>query len=291
MEEPQELLKTEKKRAPIILGISDQDSIGRNSKVLTEHLKGKKVAMVSATGYGGGVAEKLHSLVPLLNDLGIGVDWWVLSSCPNQFYKVTKSFHNCLQGQEGRLEKRDIEIYLHYNELNAFQMQDWHYDYIIIHDPQPAALIHYRGKNPGEKWIWRCHIDTSTPNMEYWNFLSRYISDYDACIYTMEDYIKENHGLQNLTFITPSIDPISYKNIPLIRAPRFRQLRHDINRYLISQVSRFDPWKDRWGPDVYRILKELRSSAGSCGSMACHEEGGSGTLRKAVEISTLNYNN
>lgn len=287
-----ELVKTEQKKFADYLEFLDQDSI-EEFKVLTEHLKGKKVAMVSATGYGGGVAEKLHSLVPLLNDLGIGVDWWVLSSCPNQFYKVTKSFHNCLQGQEGRLEKRDIEIYLHYNELNAFQMQDWHYDYIIIHDPQPAALIHYRGKNPGEKWIWRCHIDTSTPNMEYWNFLSRYISDYDACIYTMEDYIKENHGLQNLTFITPSIDPISYKNIPLIRERAQEIVASfgiDINRYLISQVSRFDPWKDPMGVlDVYRIVKKELPEVqlALVGSMASDDPEGWDylyrTLRKAGE--------
>lgn len=163
--------------------------------MLRGKLYGKKVAMVSATCYGGGVAEILHSLVPLLSDLGLDVDWFVLSGCTNQFYNVTKSFHNCLQGQKGPLEERDMEIYLHYNELNAFAMQGWHYDYYVIHDPQPAALIHYRGKRAGEKWNWRCHIDTSTPNMEYWDFLYRTLrkagEDYDIKIVTNFNGITE----------------------------------------------------------------------------------------------------
>jgi trehalose synthase len=253
------LLKTEQKKYTDYLDFLDQEDV-EEFQALRQQLQGKKVAMVSATGYGGGVAEKLHSLVPLMSDLGVDVDWWVLSNCPNQFYSITKSFHNCLQGQECRLMQQDIELYLHYNELNALQMQDWNYDYIVVHDPQPAALIDYQGKKAGEKWIWRCHIDTSAPNMEYWNFLYEYISCYDACIFTMQDYVKENHGLQNLTFITPSIDPLSYKNISLTRE-RAQEIVSsfgiDINRHLISQISRFDPWKDPLGVlDVYRIVKK-----------------------------------
>lgn len=287
-----ELVKTEQKKFADYLEFLEPETINEFKTVL-QQLQGKKAAMVSATGYGGGVAEKLHSLVPLLNDLGVEVDWWVLSSCPNQFFNITKSFHNCLQGQEGCLLQRDIEIYLHYNELNAFQMQDWDYDYIVIHDPQPAALLHYRGKKPGEKWIWRCHIDTSTPNMEYWNFLYSYISLYDACIFTIKDYVKENHGLQNLTFITPSIDPHSYKNIPLTREQAQEIVARfgiDVNRYLITQISRFDPWKDPLGVvDVYRIVKKELPEVqlALVGSMASDDPEGWDylyrTLRKAGE--------
>ncbi len=138
---------------------------------LLEDLRGARVAMVSATCYGGGVAEKLHSLVPLLNDLGLEVHWWIISGCSNQFFYITKNFHNGLQGQKGCLQQRDLEVYLRYNELNARAMQDWRYDYYVIHDPQPAALLYYRGRKAGEKWIWRCHIDTSAPHPAYWSFL------------------------------------------------------------------------------------------------------------------------
>ncbi|MEW5920282.1 MAG: glycosyltransferase [Bacillota bacterium] len=287
-----ELVKTEQKNFNDYLEFLDPETISE-FEALLQQLQGKKIAMVSATCYGGGVAEKLHSLVPLLNDLGLDVDWWVISGCTNQFYNVTKSFHNCLQGQEGSLEERDIEIFLHYNELNAFPMQDWHYDYFVIHDPQPAALIHYREKRAGEKWIWRCHIDTSTPNMAYWNFLYRYISRYDACIFSMPDYVKENHGLQNLTFITPSIDPLSFKNIPLTRERAQEIVGNfgiDINRPLISQISRFDPWKDPLGVlDVYRIVKKELPEVqlALVGSMAHDDPEGWDylyrTLRKAGE--------
>ncbi len=287
-----ELVKTEQKKFNDYLEFLDRESI-KEFDGLLQQLGEKKVAMVSATGFGGGVAEILHSLVPLMNDLGLNVDWWVLSSCPNQFYNVTKTFHNCLQGQEGELVQRDREIYLHYNELNAYQMLEWNYDYIVIHDPQPAALIHYRDKKAGEKWIWRCHIDTSTPNMEYWDFLYQYISRYNACIFTMSEYVKENHGLPNLTFITPSIDPLSYKNIPLTRE-RAQEIVSsfgiDTNRYLISQISRFDPWKDPLGViDVYRIVKKELPEVqiALVGSMASDDPEGWDylyrTLRKAGE--------
>lgn len=287
-----ELVKTEPKKFVDYLEFLDPEDI-REFEERLQFLKNKKVAMVSATCYGGGVAEKLHSFVPLMSDLGIVVDWWVISGCPNHFYNVTKSFHNCLQGQEGELEQRDIEIFLHYNELNAFHLQDWDYDYVVVHDPQPAALIHYRGKSAPAKWIWRCHIDTSTPNMDYWNFLYRYISQYDACIFTMPEYVKKDHGLQQLTFITPSIDPLSSKNITLTREQAQETVANfgiDINRPLISQVSRFDPWKDPLGViDVYRIVKkELPEvQVALVGSMALDDPEGweylYRTLRKAGE--------
>ena len=287
-----ELVKTEPKKFVDYLKFLDPEDI-REFETCVEQLKDKKVAMVSATCYGGGVAEKLHSFVPLMHGLGVHVDWWVMSGCTNQFYNVTKTFHNCLQGQEGKLEQRDIEIYHHFNQLNAFHMQHWHYDYIVIHDPQPAALIEYGTKSAAARWIWRCHIDTSTPNMEYWNFLYQYISQYDACIFTMPEYVKENHSLQNLTIITPSIDPLSHKNIPLTqeRAQEIvSEFGIDINRPLISQISRFDPWKDPLGVlDVYRIVqKELPEvQLALVGSMASDDPEGWDylyrTLRKAGE--------
>lgn len=259
---------------------------------LVQSLKGKRIAMINATAFGGGVAEKLHSLVPLMKDMGVDVDWWTVLG-HEEFYNVTKKFHNCLQGQKGSLPDFDVEIYLKYNQMNASYMKDWQYDFIVVHDPQPAALIEFRQKKRNEKWIWRCHIDTSSPNQEYWDFLYRYIARYDALIFTMKDYVKEGLPLKNVYFITPSIDPLSLKNIPLekeeARAITCR-FGVDAGRPLISQVSRFDPWKDPLGViDVYKIVKKELPSVqlALIGSMASDDPEGWDylyrTLRRAGE--------
>lgn len=270
---------------------------------LIQNTKNKKIAMVNTTSYGGGVAEKLHSLIPLMKDLGLDVDWWTIYG-HEEFYKVTKKFHNRLQGQEGDLTSNDKETFLKYNQINASYMKEWNYDYIVIHDPQPAALINLRERKENEKWIWRCHIDTSTPNPEYWNFLYKYILQYDALIFTMKDYVKEDSNLKNIAFITPSIDPLSPKNIPLDKEEaRFiaSGFGVDANRPLISQVSRFDPWKDPLGViDAYKIIKKEFPSVqlALIGSMASDDPEGWDylyrTLRRAGEdydiIVITNFN-
>lgn len=216
---------------------------------LAARLQGKKVAMINATTFGGGVAEKLHSLVPLIKDLGIHLDWWVFEGSL-EFYQVTKVLHNRLQGQEGSMTPQEVEIFDQYNRANAATMANWDYDLVVVHDPQPAALIHYRQDLGRTKWIWRCHIDTSTPNEECWDFICQYIRQYDATIFTMPDFVKEGSRLNRLTFITPSIDPLSRKNI-LLDPEEARKIVArfgvDTNRPLITQVSRFDPWKDPLG--------------------------------------------
>ena len=259
---------------------------------LVDKLKGKKIAMINATAYGGGVAEKLHSLVPLMQDMGVDIDWWTILG-NEEFYNVTKRFHNCLQGQEGELSGSEMEIYLKYNQINASYMKDWYYDFIVIHDPQPAALIEWRGKECHEKWIWRCHIDTSFPNQEYWDFLYHYIAQYDAVIFTMPDYVKEGAAFKNITFITPSIDPLSLKNIILDKEEAraiISRFGVDVSRPLISQVSRFDPWKDPLGViDAYKIVKKDFPSVqlALVGSMASDDPEGWDylyrTLRRAGE--------
>ncbi|NMB41354.1 MAG: glycosyltransferase [Firmicutes bacterium] len=259
---------------------------------LVQKLKDKKIAMINATAFGGGVAEKLHSLVPLMKAMGINIDWWTILG-HEEFYNITKNFHNCLQGQEGVLPVSDVETYLKYNQMNASYMKDWEYDYIIIHDPQPAALIESRRKKKYEKWIWRCHIDTSSPNKEYWDFLYNYIVQYDAVIFTMHDYAKEGIEPGNITIITPSIDPLSIKNIPLKKEEAeaiICKFGVDTNRPLISQVSRFDPWKDPLGViDAYKIVKKDFPSVqlALVGSMAYDDPEGwdylYSTLRRAGE--------
>ncbi|AGL01183.1 glycosyltransferase [Desulfoscipio gibsoniae] len=257
-------------------------------------LQGKKIAMVNATSYGGGVAEILHSMVPLARDMGLNIDWWVIKGA-DDFYNVTKAFHNCLQGEEGILSPKDKKIYLKYNELNAAAVDEWDYDFIIIHDPQPAALIEFMGSKTkeGAKWVWRCHIDTSTPNPDYWRFLYNYIKQYDACIFTMEEFVQEKERLRNLTFITPSIDPLSTKNVELdVEDARqiIARFGVDIHRPLITQISRFDPWKDPLGViDTYKIVKKEYPSVqlALVGSMASDDPEGWDylyrTLRRAGE--------
>jgi len=256
-----------------------------------EKIKHKKIAMINATSFGGGVAEILHSLVPLSRDMGIKIDWWKMDGA-KEFYTVTKSLHNCLQGQEGKLNSGAKEVYLKYNEMNAAAIRDWDYDLIVVHDPQPAAMINFRN-NDQAKWIWRCHIDTSTPDPECWDFLYQYITQYNACIFTMREFVKEHENLPNLTFFTPTIDPLSPKNIPLEEEEAetiVSRFGVDINRPLICQVSRFDPWKDPLGViDVYKIVKKEFPSVqlALVGSMAADDPEGWDylyrTLRRAGE--------
>ncbi|HOP69125.1 MAG: glycosyltransferase [Dethiobacteria bacterium] len=259
---------------------------------LAARLQGKKVAMINATTFGGGVAEKLHSLVPLIKDLGIHLDWWVFEGSL-EFYQVTKVLHNRLQGQEGSMTPQEVEIFDQYNRANAATMANWDYDLVVVHDPQPAALIHYRQDLGRTKWIWRCHIDTSTPNEECWDFICQYIRQYDATIFTMPDFVKEGSRLNRLTFITPSIDPLSRKNI-LLDPEEARKIVArfgvDTNRPLITQVSRFDPWKDPLGViEAYKIVKKDFPSVqlALVGSMATDDPEGWDylyyTLRRAGE--------
>lgn len=286
-----ELVKTAAKKFSAYQEIIDTGTTAQLD-YYANRLRDKKIAMVNATSFGGGVAEILHSMVPLARDMGLNMDWWVIKGA-DEFYNVTKDMHNCLQGQEGNLSEEAKKIFLKYNELNASSVQNWNYDYTIIHDPQPAALIEFIKAKDGARWLWRCHIDTSTPNPEYWDFLYQYIRQYDACIFTMDEFVKEKERLRNLTFITPSIDPLSTKNIPLneeevkLILGRFGV---DTHRPLISQVSRFDPWKDPLGViDVYKIVKKDFPSVqlALVGSMASDDPEGWDylyrTLRRAGE--------
>jgi trehalose synthase len=269
----------------------DED-VAEELKNLAARLKGARIAMINATAFGGGVSEKLHSLVPLIKDLGVELDWWVIRG-EIDFYQVTKSFHNRMQGQEGELDRAEVDIFLEYNRRNAAYMDEWDYDIIVAHDPQPAALINYRKNGDRSRWVWRCHIDTSTPNQQYWDFIYHYIRQYDATIFTMRDFVNEEASLNNLTFITPSIDPLSTKNVVLEREQARQILSRfgiDDNRPLLTQVSRFDPWKDPLGViEMYKIVKKELPSVqlALVGSMASDDPEGwdylYNTLRRAGE--------
>jgi trehalose synthase len=220
-------------------------------------LKGARVLHINATAYGGGVAEILQTLVPLMNDIGLLAEWQVIVG-ENQFFTVTKCFHNALQGHSIDLTDEDRDIFLRNNETNA-SLFEGNYDFVVVHDPQPAALLHYHGREGGKHWIWRCHIDTSTPYLPVRDFLKPYLLEYDAAIYTLEEYVGSGMTFPKLYLIPPSIDPLVEKNKPMeIDEARkiIGRFGIDIKRPLLVQVSRFDPWKDPLGViDAYRIVK------------------------------------
>ncbi len=226
---------------------------------LSERLRGVRVLHVNATSFGGGVAEILYTLVPLMRDAGLAAEWDVMLGA-EPFFNVTKGFHNALQGASYDLTVESRAIYEEYNRRSAAALKD-EWDIVFVHDPQPALLKHFSGGlSPETKWIWRCHIDTSTPNREVLDYLSPYIKDYGAQIFTMKEYTPPGLDLPGLVIIPPAIDPLAPKNMAL-SADDARYITNqfgvDAKRPFILQVSRFDPWKDPLGViDVYRLVKE-----------------------------------
>jgi trehalose synthase len=224
---------------------------------LAEPLQGKRVVHLSATAFGGGVAEINYTLIPLMNDAGLDVEWRIIKGA-DEFFDVTKTIHNALQGSEVGLTEEQQEVFKRYNELNAAEFED-DYDFVCIHDPQPAAMIE-RFPDSSAPWIWRCHIDLSTPNPDVLAFLLPSLSRYDAHIYHMHEYVPRHGGLPEAFIWPPAIDPLNPKNMALSPEDAsyiVDQFGIDVKRPLLTQVSRFDPWKDPLGViDAYRGVKE-----------------------------------
>ena len=223
---------------------------------LAEPLKGKRVLHVSATAFGGGVSEILFTLIPLMRDVGLEVEWQVIYG-REEFYNATKLMHNALQGAPDDLTPEQWDTWERYNEMNARELSsDW--DLCIVHDPQPAALY---GLVPekSKHWAWRCHIDLSTPNPATIERLLPHIADYPAQLYHVPAYAPA--GLNGKVHIVPpAIDPLAPKNMAFSPEDAIyicEQFGIDVDRPLMCQVSRFDPWKDPLGViDAYRIVKE-----------------------------------
>jgi trehalose synthase len=222
---------------------------------LAAGLAGKRVLHVSATAFGGGVSEILFSLVPLMADVGLDCEWHVIYG-REEFFNATKVMHNALQGSAQDLTEEQWETWLHYNEINARELsEDW--DICIVHDPQPAALCSLvRGK--ARHWVWRCHIDLSTPNPATLERLLPYVAEYPASVFHIADYVPAGmDGRAHL--VPPAIDPLTPKNMafsPEDAVYICDQFGIDVDRPLLCQVSRFDPWKDPLGViDAYRIVK------------------------------------
>lgn len=224
-------------------------------RTLADRLQGERVVHVSSTAYGGGVAEILHSMVPLMRDLGLDADWLVIRG-DDVFYNVTKGIHNALQGMDLHLTEEMRSVYLEYNRTNAELLRE-ESGTVFVHDPQPAAMI--ADVKNGNHWIWRCHIDTSTPNLGVLSFLLPYINMYDATIFSMGKYVPEGMQIPYTAIVPPSIDPLSNKNRPMTPdevSHIFDRFDVDMERPTITQVARFDPWKDPIGViDAYKMVK------------------------------------
>lgn len=221
---------------------------------LAERVRGRSLLHVNSTRVGGGVAEMLHRYIPLFQDLGVEARWEVISGS-DAFFRVTKSFHNALQGQEQVFTEEMLHTYLEVNRQNAARL-DLDADVVMIHDPQPAALIEYAPREG--KWIWRCHIDISRPQRRAWNFLRQFIVKYDGAIFSLPKFSQRVPIPQYLIY--PSIDPLSEKNRDLtgeeINAVLDR-LNIPRDKPILLQVSRFDRFKDPIGViNAYRIVKK-----------------------------------
>jgi trehalose synthase len=234
-----------------IIGQAQVDAL----RFLARDLKGKSIKMVNSTAVGGGVAEMLNRLVPLLSELEVPTHWDVITG-GNDFFEVTKAFHNALHGSRYELTKAAQEIFLVYNEQNRERLQ-FEEELVVVHDPQPVGLIRSRDKSSAS-WVWRCHIDLSNPDERVWEFLRPFVEQYDAAIFSSASFARQLPIPQYLFY--PCIDPLSEKNKDLpdsVVQKVCDDLGIDRRRPIVTQVSRFDRLKDPVGVvHAYKLAKK-----------------------------------
>lgn len=273
---------------------------------LAGRLEGQSVAHVNSTFYGGGVAEMLTSYVPLLNDAGVDAEWRLLKGS-REFFRLTKKLHNALQGQRARFSPQELELYLQTLGENSRFMHLQGYDAVIVDDPQPAGLIDfYPRRMPSlfkplaalsalrewrrhQAWIWRAHIDLTSPNQAAWTFMRPYLRKYDAYALSSRSFRRPDMR-KPFFIIPPAIDPLSDKNRGMKDGERDRLLAgHELDddKPMIAQVSRFDPWKDPLG--VIEVFKRVRKQT-SCqlvllGNFADDDAQGPLMYRKVLEAA------
>jgi trehalose synthase len=249
---------------------------------LARPLEGARVLHLNATAYGGGVAELLATHVPLLRSAGVDAEWHVMRGS-DEFFGVTKEVHNGLQGAPIEMTPPMRRTYLERVLDNALELEDG-WDYVIVHDPQPAAILHHVTDRHDlfthTKWIWRCHIDLTDAQPDMWEFFRPFIEEYDASVWTMPEFVPGTLDMPRIVHAPPCIDPLSVKNLDL--AMPFcleitKQYGIDPHRPLVCQVSRFDPWKDPTGViEAFRIVREQVTDAQLllAGSMATDDPEG-----------------
>ena len=238
-------------------------------------LYGKSIVNINSTYIGGGVAEILSSLVPLQNDIGLESGWRTIHGNPD-FYGVTKKFHNALQGEKINFSDMKKNLYVQTNEIFSKYTHIKSHDFMIIHDPQPLPLIQFYNKR--QPWIWRCHIDISGPDKDLWDYFKQFILKYDKVIVSSKKYMSSDIPL-DYKIITPGIDPLTPKNKPISDTVVEKYLRKygvPNDKPLITQISRFDKWKDPVG--VVEVFKRVREKIDCrlvlCGNMATDDPEG-----------------
>lgn len=221
---------------------------------LARHLEGRVIQNINSTSVGGGVAEILTRMIPLLKQMGIDARWDVIKG-NEKFFSVTKKFHNALHGVPVDVTEEEYEWFMEVNRQNAAEMTFG--DIVFVHDPQPIGLVEQRAKSGGN-WIWRCHIDSSGPDKKVWKFLEKYIKHYDVAVFSAPAFAAKLAVRQIL--ISPSIDPLSEKNRPLKEGAVkevFERFGIDQSRPIVTQISRFDYLKDPLGViKAYKIAKK-----------------------------------
>jgi len=262
-----------------LLGEGEIDEL----RVLAKPLRGRSIEMINSTAVGGGVAEILNRLLPLAEELELNMRWEVMTG-GDDFYGVTKAFHNALHGAPYHADPKDFEIFLACNERNRARLP-LDAEFMIIHDPQPAALIDGRKKN-GNHWAWRCHIDLSHPNRAVWDFLDKFVARYDAAMFSSPEFSRALPIPQYLFY--PAIDPLSEKNRELesgFVARTLAQYQIDPLRPILTQISRFDRLKDPIGViRAYRIVKRyFDCQLVLAGGSASDDPEGAAVLKEVVQ--------
>lgn len=235
------------------LPIAGENEI-RELRLIAEKLAGRKIVNINSTSMGGGVAEILSQMVPLLKDMGVDAQWQVISG-GEKFFNITKKFHNALHGRKENISQDDLDFYVE-SVRNNIPNLSLDADIVFIHDAQPAALVQERGKYKN-RWVWRCHIDLSARDEKLWRFLKRYVERFDASVFSVPSFSQQISNRQVL--IPPSIDPLSDKNKELPQSKIDEVLARykiDPEKPMVTQVSRFDYLKDPIGViEAYRMAK------------------------------------
>lgn len=265
------------------------DSTIEELRGLGKRMAGQRVAMVNSTRVGGGVAEILDRMVPLLEELGLRVRWEVIEGS-EPFYRVTKAFHNALHGKPEAITPEMFQLFLDVGRQNTKRLvlDD---DIVFIHDPQPITLVEQRRPDQTSRWIWRCHVDVSRPHQAVWKFLQPFILKFDTAVYSSSAFVQQMPMEQVL--IAPSIDPLSDKNRDL--APEeidaiLKRLGVPRDRPIITQVSRFDYLKDPVGviEAFRRVRKSVKSRLVLAGGGASDDPEGGEVLNRVREAAKGN---
>lgn len=235
---------------------------------LARRIYGAKVLHINSTYYGGGVAEMLMSLIPLLNEVGIEADWRTVRGEP-EFFGITKSFHNGIQGASVSLDGDRLKVYEDVNQRFSRYCKIEH-DLVVIHDPQPLPLINYYKKK--QPWVWRCHVDLSHPDPNLWQYLRGFIIKYDQLVISHESYLQKDMTVDHRV-LHPAIDPLTSKNAPLSQEAIDETLARcsvPTDKPLVTQISRFDKWKDPLSvlEGFKRVKERVDCRLILCGSMA-----------------------